>query len=139
MKCNWTLKSGQDEGFGIVEVLVSMLLLGLLAVAFLPLLIGSMRTTVVNSTTATVTQLVNQQMELARGAAATCAEITAFGNEVLTAVIDSRGVSYQPERTVGTCSAVTGDYPATVSVTVSASPDFGTPVSATTLIYLEGP
>lgn len=128
-----------DTGFGLIEIIVSMFLLALLAVAFLPLLITSMRTTVVNSTTATATQLVNQQMELARGAGSTCSDLRAFRDEPLGAVIDSRSVSYQPARHVGSCTVVAADYPTTVSVTVSVAPSMGTPVSATTLIYLQGP
>lgn len=131
--------SPDDAGFGLVEIIVSMFLLALLSIAFLPLLITSMRTTVVNSTTATATQLVNQQMELARGAGDTCTELTLFKVAALATVTDSRGVSYQPERTVGSCTALAADYPATVAVTVSAVPSTGASVSATTLIYLRAP
>ncbi|TDW29731.1 type II secretion system protein [Cryobacterium psychrophilum] len=128
-----------DSGFGLIEIIVSMFLLGLLAIAFLPLLVTSMKTTVVNSTTATATQLVSQQMELARGAGDTCAAITAFHLAVIDVVPDARGVSYQPVRTVGPCSAALADYPATVKVTVSVIPSTGATVSATTLIYLRAP
>ena len=128
-----------DTGLGLIEIVVSMFLLALLAIAFLPLLVTSMRTTVVNSTTATATQLVNQQMELARGAGNTCSELSVFRAATLGAVTDSRGVSYQPARSVGSCTAVAAGYPTTVSVTVSIAPSMGPTVSAKTLIYLEGP
>ena len=129
----------RESGFGLIEIVISMFLLGLLAIAFLPLLVTSMRTTIANSTTATATQLVNQQMEQARGAGDTCVALTAFRTATLSTVTDARGVTYQAQRIVGSCTSVLSDYPTTVSVTVSAVPSTGVTVSATTLIYLRAP
>lgn len=126
-----------DSGFGLIEIVISMFLLGLLAIAFLPLLVTSMKTTVVNSSIATATQLVNQQMDQARAVGATCALITAFGSTALTAgPPDERGVSYQPLRDVGPCPP---SYPGTVTVKVSVSVVGATfaPVTATTLVFLK--
>jgi len=128
-----------DRGFGLIEIVISMFLLGLLAIAFLPLLVTSMKTTVVNSSVATATQLVNQQMDQARAAGETCARMRTFGAETLAATDpDKRGVSYQPVRTVGLCPA---SYPGTVKVTVAVSVVGSTfaPVTATTLIFLKAP
>lgn len=124
-----------DTGFGLIEIVISMFLLGLLAIAFLPLLITSMRTTVTNSSIATATQLVNQQMDLARSAGNTCALLTTFGNASLAVTPpDARGVSYQPARTV-TCPLT---YPGTarVKVSVAVVGSSFAPVTATTLIIL---
>jgi type II secretory pathway pseudopilin PulG len=132
----------EDEtGFGLIEIVISMFLLGLLAIAFLPLLVTSIRTTVVNSTTATATQLVEQQLEQARSAGDTCAVLTVFGSVTPPTVTDSRGVKYQPTRTVGGCSVLLTDYPRTVSVkvTVSMVGSAQPPVTATTLVYLRAP
>ncbi|TFC37540.1 type II secretion system protein [Cryobacterium sp. TMT2-14] len=129
---------GSESGFGLIEIVISMFLLGLLAIAFLPLLVTSIKTTGVNATAATATQLVNQQMELARGAGDTCTALTAYNNETLPVITDSRGFSYQPTRAGEDCTALV-NYPATVWVTVSAVPSVGATVSATTLIYLSGP
>lgn len=128
----------RESGFGLIEIVISMFLLGLLAVAFLPLLITSMQTTVRNSTIATATQLVNQQMEQARAAGNTCTALTAYGSATLASVTDARGTSYQPARTVASCPTVATGYPRTVSVSVSVSvPGSATPpVTATTLVYL---
>src|SRR5680860_271474 len=132
---------GREDGFGMIEIVISMFLLGLLAVAFLPLLITSMKTTVRNSTIATATQLVNQQMEEARAAGDTCADLTAYGSATLAAVPNARGTSYQPMRTVVACPPTATDYPRTVSVTVSVSAVGSAiaPVTATTLVYLRAP
>ena len=127
-----------DRGFGIIEIVISMFLLGLLAIAFLPLLVTSMKTTVFNSSVATATQLVDQQMDLARAEDPTCTDISAWGIEILEASDpDTRKVSYHPARTVGPCPTT---YPGTVSVTVSVSVVDSTfaPVTATTLIFLTG-
>lgn len=131
-----------EAGFGLIEIVISMFLLGLLAIAFLPLLITSMQTTVRNSTIATATQLVNQQMEEARVAGDTCAALTAYGDAsvALPTTTDARGVSYQPTREVAPCTLETV-YPRTVSVTVLVSMVASTvaPVTATTLVYLRAP
>lgn len=126
-------------GFGLIEIVISMFLLGLLAIAFLPLLVTSMKTTVVNSSVATASQLVNQQMDQARAAGSTCALITAFGGMVLSAgPPDARGMTYQPARAVGPCPT---SYPGTVKVTVTVSVLGATfaPVTATTLVFLKAP
>ncbi|TFD66590.1 hypothetical protein [Cryobacterium gelidum] len=118
-----------------------MFLLGLLAVAFLPLLIASMQTTVRNSTIATATQLVGQQLEQARSAGDTCVALSVYGSVTPPAVTDSRGVRYRPTRTVGACSVLLTDYPKTVSVkvTVSMVGSAQPPVTAATLVYLRAP
>ncbi|WP_166785363.1 type II secretion system protein [Cryobacterium sp. TMT2-17-1] len=126
-----------DSGFGLIEIVISMFLLGLLAVAFLPLLVNSVRTTVTNSSIATATQLVNQEMKKAQLAGDTCALITAYGSTSVPVVSpDSRGVSYQPAHVVGPCPlAYPGTVPVTVSVTVVGSTL--APVTATTRIFVK--
>lgn len=134
-----SVKSALEAGFGMIEIIISMFLLGLLAVAFLPLLVTSMRATVTNSSIATATQLVNQQMDQARTAGNTCALISAFGAASVSAVPpDARGVSYQPTRTVDPCPA---SYPNTIRVRVSVAVVGSTitPVTATTLVFVKAP
>ena len=132
-----------ERGFGVVEVVVSMLLLGLIAVAFLPLLIKSLQVSVANATTATASQLVSGHMEQARAAGDTCSAITTYAGATLPQVVDSRGVRYQPTRTInpGPCPATVAGYPTTVRVIVSVAV-VGSPVSpvtATSLIFLKAP
>ena len=131
-----------ESGFGLIEIVVSMFLLGLMAVAFLPLLITSLQTTVLNSTIATATQLVEQQLEWARLEVDTCTALkTDYRDVMLPAVTDARGVSYQPTRIVDWCSSLLTDYPTTVGVevTVSMVGSAQPPVTAKTLVYLRAP
>ena len=130
-----------EAGFGIVEIVVSMFLLAILAMAFLPLLIQSVRASASNASMVTATQLVQNELELARNEPKTCSAIKAFGLVVPAATTDSRGVSYQPSRAADPCSTVLTDYPRTVrfSVSVAVTGSTNLPVSATTLLYLEAP
>ncbi|MDH6238052.1 hypothetical protein [Cryobacterium sp. CG_9.6] len=132
--------SATDAGFGLIEIVVSMFLLALLAVAFLPFLVQGITKSSVNSTLAAATQLVNREMEGAR-AQTTCSALTA----TTYSVPDARGVTLQVRRTVGpidtvgaSCPASLTSYPVTVPVGVTvARTDTGAVVSsAKTLIFV---
>ncbi|MCY7289266.1 MAG: type II secretion system GspH family protein [Cryobacterium sp.] len=132
------------EGFGLIEIVISMFLLGLLAIAFLPLLVTSMQTTVRNSAVATAAQLLNQELGLVRAAGDTCGLLTAYGaSEPVPASSDVRGTSYQRAHAVASCPSGSVNYPRTVSVTVSvtitAPGQSYSPVTTTTLVYLKAP
>jgi Tfp pilus assembly protein PilV len=92
-----------EQGFGMIEIVVSFFLLSILSLSFIPVLINSWKTSGTNTTMATATQIVNQQLEGARAvrsAAATspsCLDITKFLQVTLAPVIDPRGVSLQPQ------------------------------------------
>jgi len=107
----------EEEGVGLIEIVVSMFILGLLAVAFLPFLIQSYSTTRTNTTLATATQLLSKDLDTLRTSYAsptTCANLTAFAGQATTAVVDDRGVSLKVARSL-TCTQNTA---ATVTVTV---------------------
>ena len=55
-----------EQGFGIIEVVVSMFLLSVMAMSYIPLLLNSVKDTATNTTIATATQIVNEQIEGAR-------------------------------------------------------------------------
>lgn len=133
-----------EPGFGVIEVVISMFLLGLLAAAFLPLLITSMQSSARSSTVATATQMLNQELDLLRAAGDTCLALTTFGaSPAVAATSDFRGASYQRAHTVSSCPSGAANYPRTVSVTVTVSisaPGAAfSPLSATTLVYLRAP
>ncbi len=103
-----------ESGFGLIETTISMFMLAILAVLFLPLLIQGLQQSAANTTLATATQLVNEQLRLAQAAGPTCSSITA-----LPAVLDftdPRGVDIRVTRTVATCPVGSG----TVRVSVTA-------------------
>ncbi|TFC27485.1 type II secretion system protein [Cryobacterium sp. TMT1-3] len=116
-----------ERGFGIIEIVVSMLLLGLLAIGFLPLLMQSMRVSATNATLATATQLVEMQMEQIRDLDPTCQTLKTFKPTPptdirLTATVDV------------VCPAV-GEVQ-TARVVVSVSDATGVVSQAVTLIYV---
>lgn len=62
----------RSAGFGIVEVIVSMFLLSLMAMAFLPVLVQSQQLARTNASIATATQLLSADLDRARQSTVTC-------------------------------------------------------------------
>ncbi|HUW88473.1 MAG TPA: prepilin-type N-terminal cleavage/methylation domain-containing protein [Candidatus Paceibacterota bacterium] len=131
----------KESGFGIIEVVVSMFLLGMMSVSFVPLLLNSWKDTSANTTIATATQIVNEQIEGARAVRSasvstpSCADIIAYLQVTLPPVIDPRGVTLQPEWNPTTCPTM---YPGVVRASVEVSRvGVTTPIaSAVTFIYV---
>ncbi|WP_167042859.1 prepilin-type N-terminal cleavage/methylation domain-containing protein [Salinibacterium sp. ZJ454] len=130
-----------ESGFGLIEIMVSMFLIAMLAVAFLPLLINGLRTTVTNATIATASQLVNEQLDSARDIPANCTDISAFDDLPVATTTDERGTVYRPHRLVATCATDPALYPTVVKVSSWATKDGETDrlAEAVTLVYLESP
>jgi prepilin-type N-terminal cleavage/methylation domain-containing protein len=125
----------RDAGFGLVEIMVSMMLLALIAMAILPALVGSLRNASMNATLATATGLVNQQLEDARSRVPSKCSSLAATDYVVT---DSRGVVLKVARTVAACPPA--GYPRAISVSVAVT-RVGSGVavsSAGTLVFVEG-
>lgn len=122
----------QDDGFGVIEVVVAMFLLGIIAVAVIPILVQGLRLSVTNAALATATQLANQQVEQVRGVSL-CSGVTAT-----TTTTTVRSISLKASRSVATCPAT---YPGTVSVSVSVTRTDTNAVLATanTLVFVTGP
>lgn len=130
-----------EDGFGVVEVVISMFLLSLLSVSFIPLLVNSIKSTGKNTTIATATQIVNQQIEGARAVRSptattpSCQDVTNFLNVTIASVTDPRGVTLLPKWDATSCpSAYPGVVRARVSVTRSGSPIIV--AQAVTLIFV---
>lgn len=126
-----------EAGFGLVEILISMFLLSLLAVAFLPLLVDALRVSVRNATIATATQLVSEQLDSVSLVPRTCAGLDAFEAAAVPTVTDERGTVYTPAREASSCPS--SGYPVAVSVRVwaTASSDTTLLVEATTTVIVE--
>lgn len=127
-----TKPNAREHGFGLIEIVISMFLLALLAMAFLPVLVQGVKQSAANATLATATQLVQQSVESARSQT-TCTGVTSTSNSVF----DSRGVSLTINRVVGGTCPLLG-YPRTVPVTVTVTRTATGAVvsSATTLIFV---
>jgi type II secretory pathway pseudopilin PulG len=129
----------EDFGFGMIEIVVSMFLIALITLAFIPVLVQSLRLSVVNTSIATATQLVSQNMEQARSRGTNCSDLQLFAAEAVSAVVDKRGVSFQPVREPITCTGTSADYPKTVSFRVKVAETGSSTVlaSAATLILVK--
>lgn len=113
-----------DTGFGLVEIVISMLLLALLSIAFLPLLIGALQTSVRNATVATANQLLSEQLDQLQTTARTCSAFDAFEAESVATTTDPRGTQYTPQRVVSACPATfPGSVTVTLRVVVVGQPD----------------
>lgn len=130
---------GDEAGLGLIEIVIAMFLFLLVAVAFLPLLVNGLQSSTRNSTLATATQLVEQQLQKARAAEATCAGLTAFTAAAPATVTDPQGTVLYPQLTpVTTCPAL---LPGTVKVSVKVTKGSATGATlaeASTLILVTG-
>ncbi|HRN30288.1 MAG TPA: type II secretion system protein [Terrimesophilobacter sp.] len=129
--------TGIDEGFGLVEIVVSMLILGLLAISFLPLLIQGLLVAQQNRTLATATQLIHDQIEQAR-AIGTCDALAAFGASVSQPNANfelTRTVEHFEDDSLDPC-AIT--YPGVVKLSLAVTEDGEAKVlvEATTLVLV---
>jgi type II secretory pathway pseudopilin PulG len=124
-----------DDGVSLVEIVVSMLMLALLAIAFLPVLIQGLQVAAANATRSTANQLVQLQMETARSQADDCSNIVGLETVAVSNVVDPRNVTLITTRDAGDCPA---SYPGTVSFTVTVRRQDTNEVlsSATTLVYV---
>lgn len=130
-----------EGGFGMLEVVVSMFLLGVLSISFVPLLLNSVKGTGSNTTIATATQIVNREVEGARAVRSptatspSCNDITQYLQVTLASVIDPRGVTLVPKWDATSCPAA---YPGVVRARISVTRSGNlTPVAqAVTLIYV---
>jgi type II secretory pathway pseudopilin PulG len=132
---NDTSHVSDDEGIGLVEIVISMFLVALLAISFLPLLLRTLTTSTDNTSTSTASQLVQSNMDQARLAGPTCTGVASFVNTAIPVVVDARGVSLTQQRQIGSCPSI---YPGTVSVYVRVTQAGSAVVLAesTTLIYV---
>lgn len=122
-----------DDGFGLVEVIVSMVILAVIAIAFLPVLIQGMKQSVANSTLATATQLVNEKLQLAQASGPTCTNVMLVTGE--EDFVDDHGVTIHISTTVGTCPAATGTVE--VSVTTTRADTSAVLAVADTLVFVQ--
>ena len=129
------MKDDSEDGFGLVEIIVAIALLGILLMAVAPLLMGGLRVTAKTTTIATATQIVSQELDEARAAPGTVPVSTEC---ISSAVIDAREVRLTSKvcRSAGTRPKIV-EVTATVS---TASKSYFFPAglslaSATTEIY----
>lgn len=123
-----------ENGIGLIEIVVAMFLFALVAVAFLPALIRGYEATRLNTTLSTATQLLSRELEgLHASTVLSCATLSTFD---ATPVIDDRGVELHATRSV-TCP---NSYPSTARVVLGmANSANETVATATTLVTVAAP
>ncbi|MDN4482053.1 type IV pilus modification PilV family protein [Demequina lignilytica] len=135
-----------DEGFGLTEVMVAMLLLVIIMMAMITAVVLALQVTARNGTTATAAEAVQQRIELVRSAAvAGDCDVIELAALPASTVTDGRGVDIAVNATLvkkGTsdacqraASAADRDPVQVLTLTVtadSAAPDANNPVVTTT-------
>ena len=122
----------------MIEIVVSMFLVALMAMAMLPVLIGSMQLTATNVVVTRATQVVSTQFDLARKQselAPSCSSIQGLAVTTPISVADPNGEPLRYTRNVGACPS---SYPGTVtfSVTVALTSTGAAMSTAKTLIVV---
>lgn len=129
-----------EDGFGLVEVMISMVIFGVIAAASIPLFITSIQVSARNSSIAHATQMVHEGLEVARAAAQTgdC-NVIATRLAALPDSTDPRGIPFDVQGSMANCDASLATNLATVTVTVTTTADgFGSPVAtATTQVFVK--
>jgi prepilin-type N-terminal cleavage/methylation domain-containing protein len=132
----------RDEGFTLVEVVVSILVLALISLALLPLLIQGIKQSAQAAAIASAVQLANSQVDLARSQPTTCTGITATPAVSVSSTATYRGVPLVVTKTVGTCPTPTPSTtsPGTIAFTATVTrSDTGEALAVvSTKIYVNG-
>lgn len=131
--------SRRDAGIGLIEIIISMFLISLLAIAFIPVLVSALRASELNSTSATATRLVAQAIDEARTrGAADCAAAQLLNATRDT--VDAQGVTLRVVTSVPAVASCTNLSTLRVTVVAYDLADASrTPIAdARTLIYLDG-
>ncbi len=130
-------RSTSDSGIGLIEIVISMFLISLLAIAFVPVMVSAMRASTLNSTAATATRLVAQAVDDARTrSAADCAAAQLLNAQRDT--VDAQGVTLRVVTSVPTVANCVNGSVITVTVTAVSVATSELLADARTQIYLDG-
>ncbi|MEN8603079.1 type IV pilus modification PilV family protein [Microbacterium rhizosphaerae] len=122
------MRKPDDEGFGLVEVIIAFFLLAIIAVAILPALVNGIRFSAAQSTVATATRHLNGLVEEAR-TTPTCATLVSVATPAT--FTDGRGKTITSSGTVGTCASGSA-----VSLDLKAAQGGVTLASVNALVYV---
>lgn len=107
-----------DEGLGLAEVLISILLFGIIAVAAVPVMIVSVQVSGRTTTVASAASVANERIDLARAATGSCAEFVTFLTTSTGTYTDGRGVVFTISQTPSAATAAAAQV-------YAATPDDG--------------
>lgn len=126
-----------DAGIGLIEIVISMFLISLLAIAFIPVIVSALRASELNSTAATATRLVSQAIDDARSrGAADCAAAQLLN--ATTQEVDAQGVTITVATTVPAVADCVAGSAITVTVVAINDADESNLADARTQIFLTG-
>ena len=132
-------RADRESGIGLLEIMISMMLLALLSIAILPVLVQGIRNSSSNARVATASQFAGQEFESVRALSPDCATVSTFDDGPPRVTADASGVQLSIRRLVGACPAA-ADYPGVVSVSVDVT-RVGAPTPvlarATTLVLVK--
>jgi len=120
----WSRAKSDESGIGLIEIVVSMFLLAILAVAVLPVLTAGLKTSASSADQATASQLAGSAIEHARSRAPKCSDLAAYiaaSPETTTSRSKVLTASVATVDTAFTCPTATTSYPLTVALTVRVS------------------
>ena len=127
----------------MVEALVSMLLLTIIALAFLPLLITGLKAATANTTVTTATQSMNEQLSPVSTRSFTCTQVNTWLNAPTPTVVDPRGTTIHLHRFSPDAAACTTGGTVTLRVAATGSADEAdtdpTWSEASTIVRITGP
>lgn len=84
-----------EQGFGLVEVMVAMMIFAVISVATIPLLLNGMKLTAESVATAQAAKIATEQMAIARENATSCTAFLGNANRVVENQIDARGTVFE--------------------------------------------
>jgi len=84
----------RDDGFGIAEALIAILLFGILAVALVPPIVLALQVSSKSTTIASAASVANERIELARQSSTSCVTMLAFMRTAIPTYNDARGVAF---------------------------------------------
>ncbi|KHK99170.1 hypothetical protein LK09_03960 [Microbacterium mangrovi] len=130
--------TGDDAGFGLVELMIAIFLLAIISIALIPALYNSIRYSADQSTTATATRQLNALVEQARQAG-TCSALVAAKTPSATPYKNGAGATFTTSGTLvpgpnssGICPAATVEH-----LTITATDSNGkTLATVDALVYL---
>lgn len=115
------LRTADDQGFSVVELIIAMFLLSVIALALLPLLIGVTKSSTANRSIVEATSFANAQIaslgaRFPAGGDNACASVVAAASAAATATAPA-GTDLSVAVSTSACPAV---KPGTLTVTVTA-------------------
>lgn len=110
------MRTSEEDGFSLVEVVIAMFVLGIIAIMLLPALLSGIRYSGEQSTVATATRRLNAIVEEARQSP-TCLALQQIA-ETNTSSTDGAGRPFEIDVVRGTCSTAANSL---VTLTLSAT------------------